>query len=101
MTENKRFKTIVDNKVLDEFFCVPVFEYDEYLGHIAYGDDKIVDRLNEVHEINGRCNREITLNHQKILKLMNENEELKSEIDDLKQALIKCAFDERGCVNDR
>ena len=68
MTEDKRFE-LADIG----------FVYDN--GKLI-GMKEIVDRLNEVHEINGRCNREITLNHQKILKLMNENEQLKQTVSD-------------------
>lgn len=50
-----------------------------YRNGDCMGTDEVVDTLNELHEINGRCNHEITLNHQKILKLMNENEDLKRQ----------------------
>ena len=53
--------------------------------------DKIIDVLNE----NEQLKNSVDILDKVRNELIDENEQLKQEVDDLKQALVRCAFDER------
>ena len=58
-------------------------------------EDEVVELLNEQHETIQRLKQNIdeilSVNVEE--ELLKENEKLKKEVEDLKQALIHCAFD--------
>ena len=67
-----------------------------------YLADNLCDVLNELSEENEQLKSRIDDYNIALKRLqdltdrkLKENEQLKQEVDDLKQALIRCAFDER------
>ena len=67
----KRFSLIKDTGT-DECYSDNIYDNGTYIGAICGGSEMICYLLNNLHE---------------------ENEQLKKEIEELKQALIRCAFE--------
>jgi hypothetical protein len=62
-------------------------------GKPIYSGSKVCDLLNELHEENQMKQKLLHLSANKIENLLEENIQLKKEIENLKQGLIHAAFD--------
>lgn len=71
------------------------FPYIKYDGKKVISLYECVDLLNQLAEENEQLKDALNQRTEQCDKYYDENEQLKKEVEDLKQALIRCAFDDK------